>query len=41
MLERMGYMPAPLRAEGLLDSALQRARTSAYYEDADLIRQWR
>ena len=37
--ERTGYAPAPLRDEGLLDSALQRPRAAAYYEEADLIRQ--
>lgn len=39
ILERMGSAPEPLRDEGLLESALMRARTAAYYEDADLIAQ--
>lgn len=39
IMERTGYAPAPLRDEGLLDSAIQRPRMAAYYEDADLIRQ--
>ena len=39
VMEQTGYTPAPLRDEGLLDSAIQRPRTAAYYEEADLIRQ--
>lgn len=39
VMERSGYAPAPLRSEPLLDSAVQRPRTAAYYEEADLIRQ--
>ena len=39
VMERTGYAPAPLRAEGALDSALQRPRTAAYYEEADIVRQ--
>jgi death-on-curing protein len=39
VMERTGYAPAPLRSEGALDSAVQRPRTAAYYEEADLIRQ--
>ena len=39
VMDRTGYAPAPLRAERLLDSAVQRPRMAAYYEDADLIRQ--
>jgi len=38
-MERTGFALAPLRAEATLDSAIQRPRTAAYYEDADLIRQ--
>jgi death-on-curing protein len=38
-MHRTGYAAAPLRDEGLLDSAVQRPRTAAYYEGADLIRQ--
>src|SRR5579884_524983 len=30
---------APLRAEGLLESAIMRAHTAAYYDQADLLRQ--
>lgn len=39
VMEQTGYAPAPLRDEGLLDSAIQRPRTAAYHEEADLIRQ--
>ena len=39
VMERTGYVAAPLRSEALLDSAIQRPRTAAYYEGADLVRQ--
>jgi death on curing protein len=39
VMERTGYAPAPLRSEASLDSAIQRPRTAAYYEEADVIRQ--
>jgi death-on-curing protein len=39
VMRRTGYVPAPLRDEGLLDSALQRPRMAAYYGDADLVQQ--
>lgn len=39
IMERTGHRPEPLRDEGLLESALMRAQTAAYYEEADLIRQ--
>lgn len=39
ILERMGSESEPLRDEGLLESALMRALTAAYYEDADPIAQ--
>jgi death-on-curing protein len=39
VMEKTGYRAAPLRDEGLLDSAIQRARTAAYYAGADLIQQ--
>ena len=39
VMRRTGYVPAPLRDEGLLESAIQRPRMAAYYGDADLIRQ--
>ncbi len=39
IMVRTGSAPAPLRDEGLLESALNRARTAAYYVDADLVRQ--
>src|SRR5437870_5204601 len=41
VMERLGSAPAPFRAggEGLLESAVMRPQTAAYYEDADLIRQ--
>ena len=35
----MGQSPAPLRDEGLLESAVLRPQMAAHYEDADLIRQ--
>lgn len=39
ILGRMGERLEPLRDEGLLESALMRAQTVAYYEDADLTTQ--
>ncbi len=39
MMERMGGQAAPVRDEGLLESALLRPQTAAYYENADLLRQ--
>ena len=39
VMEQTGHAAAPLRSEALLDSAVQRPRTAAYYEAADLIRQ--
>ena len=39
VMERTGHQPAPIRDDGLLDSALQRPTMAAFYEDADLIRQ--
>ncbi len=39
ILGRMGERLEPLRDEGLLESALMRAQTAAYYEDADLATQ--
>jgi death-on-curing protein len=38
-MEHMGERPAPLRDEGLLESAVMRPQMAAYYEDADLVRQ--
>lgn len=38
-MERTGYAPAPLRDEGLLESAVMRPQMAAYYEGADLVRQ--
>lgn len=40
-MERMGSNPAPLRAggEALLDSAINRPRMAAHYEEADVVRQ--
>ncbi len=35
-----GVGPAPLRDEGLLESALMRPRMAAYYEHADVIGQY-
>jgi death on curing protein len=39
IMRRMGSAPAPLRDEGLLESAVLRPQMAAYYDDADLIRQ--
>src|SRR5713226_7742946 len=39
VMERFGLAPAPLRDEGVLESAVMRARMAAYYDEADLIRQ--
>lgn len=39
VMERLGFAPAPLRDEGLLESAIMRRRMAAYYEGADLVRQ--
>lgn len=39
ILDRMDERLEPLRDEGLLESALMRAQTAAYYEDADLTTQ--
>lgn len=39
MMEKFGPGPAPLRAEGSLESAIMRARMAAYYDEADIIRQ--
>jgi len=39
MMEKFGVGPAPLREEGLLESAIMRPRMAAYYEEVDLIRQ--
>lgn len=35
----MGWSPAPLRSEALLESAVQRAQAAAYYGGADLVEQ--
>lgn len=39
IMERTGYIPAALRDEGLLESALMRVQTAAYYQGADLVQQ--
>lgn len=39
MMEEMGEHPAPLRDQGLLESAVHRPQMAAYYEGADLVRQ--
>ncbi len=39
IMERMGSPVAPLRDEGLLESALMRPQAAAFYERADLVRQ--
>ncbi len=38
-IERTGVRPEALRDEGLLESAMMRAQSAAYYEEADLVRQ--
>jgi death-on-curing protein len=38
-MERTGARPEALRDEGLLESAMMRAQTAAYYEEADLVTQ--
>ncbi|HZS77722.1 MAG TPA: type II toxin-antitoxin system death-on-curing family toxin [Ktedonobacteraceae bacterium] len=39
MMEKFGQGPAPLRNEGLLEAAIMRPRTAAYYDEADIVRQ--
>ncbi len=39
MMDGMGWAPAPLRSEDLLESAIQRAQAAAYYGGADLVEQ--
>jgi len=39
MMGKFGVGPAPLREEGLLESAIMRPRMAAYYEEVDIIRQ--
>ena len=39
IMEKFGVGPAPLREEGLLESAIMRPRMAAYYEEVDIIRQ--
>jgi death-on-curing protein len=39
VMEGMGEAPAPLRDEGLIESATLRPQMAAHYEEADLIRQ--
>ncbi|MBI3980116.1 MAG: type II toxin-antitoxin system death-on-curing family toxin [Chloroflexi bacterium] len=39
VMERTGFAPAPLRDEGLLESAILRPQMAAHYEEADLVRQ--
>jgi death-on-curing protein len=39
IMERTGARPEALRDEGLLESAMMRAQTAAYYEEADLVTQ--
>lgn len=39
IMERTGARPEALRDEGLLESALMRAQTAAYYEEADVVTQ--
>jgi death on curing protein len=39
MMRDMGHAPAPLRDAGLLESAVLRPQTAAYYEHAGIVRQ--
>lgn len=39
VMERTGYAATPLRSEALLDSAIQRPKMAAYYENVDIIAQ--
>ncbi len=39
IMERTGGVAAPVRDEGLLDSALVRPQSAAYYEGADFVTQ--
>lgn len=39
IMDQLGQASQGLRDEGLLESALNRPRMAAYYEDADLVRQ--
>lgn len=39
MMRDMGWHPAPLRSEDLLESAVQRAQAAAWYGGADLAEQ--
>jgi death on curing protein len=39
LMERTGFVPAPLRDEGTLESAVMRPQMAAHYSDADLLRQ--
>ena len=39
VLTRMGWHPAPLRSEDLLESAIQRAQAAAFYAGAEIVEQ--
>ena len=39
MMEKFGLASAPLREEGMLESAIMRPRMAAYFTEADIIRQ--
>jgi death-on-curing protein len=39
MMRKMGWHPAPLRSEDLLESAVQRAQAAVYYGGAGLVEQ--
>jgi len=39
MMEKFGFASAPLRDEGMLESAIMRPRMAAYYSEADIVRQ--
>src|SRR6266487_1366731 len=39
IMEKFGFASAPLRDEGMLETAIMRPRMAAYYSEADIIRQ--
>jgi death on curing protein len=39
IMEKFGFASAPLRDEGMLESAIMGPRMAAYYSEADIIRQ--
>ncbi|MCA1598924.1 MAG: type II toxin-antitoxin system death-on-curing family toxin [Chloroflexi bacterium] len=39
VMEHTGFLPAPVRDPGALESAIMRPQATAYYEEADLLTQ--